>query len=294
LSRPSKACYGLALSSLAVALWSALPPFGRRVDDWRAVSLLSTAQWMLLLAAAWAALPTIARWAWERRRWLRHWVFGLLASAVVLGIVFAVSVPSLLRARVGGLAVGGAKDVELFRASVREGYLPRASDITYEGVFYDYYFDTLDAGTDADAGATGEVQSEPLLFRPVFSWARLRDPLGGSPETFLALGLRSDLDTARIARKRLDLVVVLDISGSMGAPFRSYYHDSVGERDRWAMDGDPDAALTKLALAGRAIAAMLDRPRPHARGSHPRPACGQLIDPLASATRIPSPATWCV
>ena len=41
-----------------------------------------------------------------------------------------------------GLAAGGAKDANKFRANIANNYLPIASDITYEGVFYDYYFDT--------------------------------------------------------------------------------------------------------------------------------------------------------
>ena len=43
-----------------------------------------------------------------------------------------------------GFAVGGAKDINNFRENIRNGYLPLPTDITYEGLFYDYYFETED------------------------------------------------------------------------------------------------------------------------------------------------------
>jgi Ca-activated chloride channel family protein len=168
----------------------------------------------------------------------------------------------LLRARVGtgGLAAGGAKDIQLFRDNVARGYLPSETDITYEGLFYDYYFDTV--GHEVPEAP---VSDTPELFRPVYYWARLRDPLSERRETFLAVGLRSDLDTSTIARKRLNLAVVLDISGSMSAPFYSYYYDSIGERDRQAIAADPEQGAPKLGVATRAIVAMLDHLEPDDR-----------------------------
>ena len=41
-----------------------------------------------------------------------------------------------------GLSTGGAKDINNFRENIRNNYLPLPTDITYEGLFYDYYFDT--------------------------------------------------------------------------------------------------------------------------------------------------------
>ena len=41
-----------------------------------------------------------------------------------------------------GFATGGAQDVENFRTNLEAGYLPLPTDLTYEGLAKDYYFDT--------------------------------------------------------------------------------------------------------------------------------------------------------
>lgn len=41
-----------------------------------------------------------------------------------------------------GLAVGGAKGIENFRKNIENNYLPLPTDITYEGLFYEYFFET--------------------------------------------------------------------------------------------------------------------------------------------------------
>jgi hypothetical protein len=41
-----------------------------------------------------------------------------------------------------GLSTGGAKDIINFRENIENNYLPLPTDVTYEGLFYDYYFDT--------------------------------------------------------------------------------------------------------------------------------------------------------
>jgi hypothetical protein len=38
-----------------------------------------------------------------------------------------------------GLAAGGAKDIANFRDNIRNRFLPLPTDVTYEGLFYDYY-----------------------------------------------------------------------------------------------------------------------------------------------------------
>jgi Ca-activated chloride channel family protein len=42
-----------------------------------------------------------------------------------------------------GYSVGGAKDINNFRKNIEHNYLPLTTDITYEGLFYDYYFNTI-------------------------------------------------------------------------------------------------------------------------------------------------------
>ena len=41
-----------------------------------------------------------------------------------------------------GARAGGAQDVENFRENIKAGYLPLPTDVTFEGIVKDYYFDT--------------------------------------------------------------------------------------------------------------------------------------------------------
>jgi len=117
-----------------------------------------------------------------------------------------------------GLAAGGGKDVSVFRRNVREGYLPRPAALPYEGLFYDYYFDTGETGDCAD------------LFCPTYSTAVTDDPLSGTAEQYLSVGLDSGLGPDEFERKTLNLVVVLDVSDSMDESFDEYYYDDDGTR----------------------------------------------------------------
>ena len=48
-----------------------------------------------------------------------------------------------------GFSTGGAKDVNNFRENIENGYFPISTDITYNGLFYDYTFDTGNVGNDS-------------------------------------------------------------------------------------------------------------------------------------------------
>ncbi|HQB83968.1 MAG TPA: hypothetical protein PLR50_10760 [Candidatus Rifleibacterium sp.] len=115
-----------------------------------------------------------------------------ITSITILGtffFLFSISGPMVScitdqTARDFGFSVGGAKDINNFRANILAGYLPRPSDITYEGLFYDYRFDT---GKNAAVSS----DSSPKLFAPTWSAASSRNPLTGETEHFLAVGLSS-------------------------------------------------------------------------------------------------------
>ncbi len=115
-----------------------------------------------------------------------------------------------------GYAVGGAKDINNFRDNVENGYLPIETDVTHQGLFYDYYFDT--------------GQSEPCeeLFCPSYSQAVTEDPLSGEEEYYMTVGLNSGISASDFERKKLNLVIVLDTSGSMDEAFDQYYYDDNG------------------------------------------------------------------
>ncbi|MBS3780563.1 MAG: hypothetical protein KGY41_09225, partial [Desulfovermiculus sp.] len=87
-----------------------------------------------------------------------------------------------------GLAVGGAKDVHNFRKNIAAGYMPLPTDITAEGLFYDYEFQTPD-----------KTHCEQL-FCPVYdSWVT-PDPFSGQEEYFLSVGLQSGMSESAFQR----------------------------------------------------------------------------------------------
>jgi Ca-activated chloride channel homolog len=145
-----------------------------------------------------------------------------------------------------GLATGGAKDIGNFRENIRNNYLPLPTDITYEGLFYDYYFDT---------GMYGETNK---LFNPSYSFAVTRDPLSHQTEYYMAVGLNSGLRENDFQRKKLNLVIVLDNSGSMGEKYTEYYYDQYGNPvDTYEEEGIHRAL--KIESAEEAIVSILDQ-----------------------------------
>jgi Ca-activated chloride channel family protein len=140
-----------------------------------------------------------------------------------------------------GLAVGGAKDVENFRENIEEGYMPLPTDVTYEGLFYDYYFET------------GQMEACEKLFCPSYSSAISRDPISGEAQRYLSVGLNSGITD--FSREKLNLVVVLDYSGSMGSPFSDYYYDQFGNRVE--VEADSGSSRTKMEIADQAVVSLL-------------------------------------
>lgn len=47
-----------------------------------------------------------------------------------------------------------------------------------------------------------------------------------------AVGLDSGIQASDFKRKKLNLVLVLDVSGSMGSPFDAYYYDQASRQRR--------------------------------------------------------------
>ena len=148
-----------------------------------------------------------------------------------------------------GLAVGGAADVDTFRRNVHEGYLPIPETMAYEGLFHDYYFDT---------GGDGSCTS---LFCPTYTPAVTEDPLSGESERYLSVGLDSGLATSEFERPPLNLVIVLDISGSMNGSFDEYYYDKFGNRQQ--IEGETDRP--KIEVATDVLADLTEQLRPEDR-----------------------------
>lgn len=144
-----------------------------------------------------------------------------------------------------GMATGGAKDVTNFRDNIAEGKLPQPEALGDEGLFYDYYFDTGD----------GVVEDEDRLFYPTYSAAVTTHPLTEATERYLTVGLNSTLTEADFERKALNLVAVLDVSGSMSSPFDQYYYDQHGNR----CEVEHPAAETKMAAATQSLVALTEQ-----------------------------------
>lgn len=150
-----------------------------------------------------------------------------------------------------GFAVGGAKDIDNFRENIENCYLPVPTDITHEGLFFDYVFET--------ANQTGCTD----LFCPQYEAAVVPDPFSQEDEYFLSVGLGSNIDADTFARMPLDVVIVLDISGSMSSPFDRYYYDQF--RDKSLFPKDADWNTSKMEVAKEALGAMVDRLKPDDR-----------------------------
>lgn len=145
-----------------------------------------------------------------------------------------------------GLATGGAKDIANFRENIRHGYLPLPTDVTYEGLFYDYYFDT------------GAAEPTNKLYSPSYSYAVTRDPISKQVEYYLSVGLNSGMKESDFQRKKLNLTVVVDNSGSMGEIYTQYYYDRYGNRiDPY--DGEGIYRKTKMQSANESVVSILNQ-----------------------------------
>lgn len=142
-----------------------------------------------------------------------------------------------------GLSTGGAKDVNNFRENIEEGYFPITTDITYNGLFYDYYFDTSNEKT--------EVSDE--LFYPTYSIAVSNDPISQEEEYYMTVGLNSNIKESDFARKKLNIAVVLDISGSMSSSFSSYYYDGI------LKENDEELNKSKMQIANESVNILIDQ-----------------------------------
>lgn len=151
-----------------------------------------------------------------------------------------------------GLAVGGAKDVNNFRKNIENNYLPLPTDITYEGLFYDYYFDT------------GKQQECKKLFCPSYTYAVSPDPFSKENEYYLSVGLNSNLKESDFQRKKLNLVIVLDISGSMGSAFNKYYYDRFGNKVDLEEEAE-DSGKSKMQIANESVVDLISHLNPEDR-----------------------------
>ncbi len=139
-----------------------------------------------------------------------------------------------------GFSVGGAKDVDSFRRNVEAGFLPLPTDISVEGIYYDYYFDT------------GDTYRSDDLFYPSYCAAATCDPFTKKPEYYLTVGLNSGMKS--LERKKLNLVIVLDVSGSMKSTIAAYHYDGNGTPPARS----ESAPVQKIRAASESLLGLLD------------------------------------
>ncbi|MBI4919671.1 VWA domain-containing protein [archaeon] len=154
-----------------------------------------------------------------------------------------------------GFSTGGAKDINNFRENIKNNFLPLLTDITYEGLFYDYYFDT------------GQNKECTKLFCPSYSYAISKDPFSKEAQYYLSVGLNSNIKESDFERKKLNLVVVLDISGSMSSSFDRYYYDKFRNQEFGVKQNEPseDEFKSKMAVATKSLTDLLDHLKPEDR-----------------------------
>ena len=181
-------------------------------------------------------------------RWLLV-VLGLVAAVILVAAVLGTFVLGLgdnvQESPTGGnlgYTVGGAGDANNFRDNVREGYLPLPTDITYEGLFHNYYFETGGGGYCAET------------FCPSYSTAVTEHPVTEETERYMTVGLNSDMDADEFERKKLNLVVVLDKSDSMSSGFKEYYYDRYGNRHEVETED-----RSKMGVAKDAVGSVAER-----------------------------------
>ncbi len=152
-----------------------------------------------------------------------------------------------------GFSVGGAKNVDNFRENIKNRYLPISTDLTYNGLFYNYYFDTGRSGN-----LNGDNSND--MFYPTYSVAVSKDPISGKMEYYMTVGLNSNIKESDFQRKKLNVVVVMDVSGSMSSGFNEYYYDGN------YVDGDKTGdRRSKMQIANESLNCLIDQLKPDDR-----------------------------
>lgn len=145
-----------------------------------------------------------------------------------------------------GYSVGGAQNIKNFRENVKNGYLPITTDITYNGIYSEYYFDTGDVDRTSNE-----------MFYPSYSMATSTNPLTGEKEYYMSVGLNSNIKESDFHRPKVNLVIALDISGSMRSSFDSYYYDKNEKTDL--------ERKTKMRIAEECVNNLIDKLNPDDR-----------------------------
>ena len=107
-----------------------------------------------------------------------------------------------------GVAASGARDIGNFVTNISNRQIPSITSITYEGAYNEHFFYT---GSETEK-----------ILSCTYSTLISRDPFSNQTEYYMTVGLNSKYDGSGIKefkRPPLNLVVCIDVSGSMGNTF---------------------------------------------------------------------------
>ncbi|HTE56302.1 MAG TPA: VWA domain-containing protein [Kofleriaceae bacterium] len=109
-----------------------------------------------------------------------------------------------------GVGLGGAQDIGAFRAILDDGEIPGESTLDANGFFSEHYSELPPADCGGPLCLVGRIAVGQ-------SWT------GGPDQAVLQVVLSTPLDPSELERKPLDLVAVIDTSGSMAEQDRIGY-----------------------------------------------------------------------
>ena len=152
----------------------------------------------------------------------------------------------------GGVGLGGAQDIGAFRAILEAGEIPGEDTLDANGFFSEHYSEL----PDADCG-------DPLCLVGMIAVGR--DWVMPEDHAILQVSLSTPIDPSGLERKPLNLVVVIDTSGSMSVDDRIGFAreglhaliDELREGDRLALVTYSDSVTVRATLAEPADKATL-------------------------------------
>ncbi|MEZ4608593.1 MAG: VWA domain-containing protein [Deinococcales bacterium] len=112
----------------------------------------------------------------------------------------------------GGATTGGVQDFQVARELVNNGKVPPKEAFVVEGLFSEYDL-ALESDNPCD---------KPFCLNGALGIA---PNLNDEARVFVQVGLSSGLDLANLERPSLSLVLVIDISGSMGYSYQTSYNE---------------------------------------------------------------------
>ncbi len=152
----------------------------------------------------------------------------------------------------GGVGLGGAQDIGAFRAILDAGGIPGEDTLDANGFFSEHYSELPPAECGDPLCLVGMIAVGP-------DWVR------GNEQEVLQVSLSTPIDPSELQRKPLNLVVVVDTSGSMAEENRIGFAreglhtliDELEEGDRMALVTYSDEVIVRASLSEPSDAAAL-------------------------------------